>query len=198
MLVGRAFDELRAAGLATGDRLDADLLDTLGLLAGAGREVFGWFSPDGAARHSAVVASTGQDAVVAVTDGTALALTPIRPTALIESAVQVLPARPAARHHSVMAPLGAIEAARRGRAGGRDGAAARTLVAILRRPRRGGGQLNAAIQDRGRAGSPLTYLDTDEGRTLLTTSPGADGRSWLTAVPGTDQQLTEHLRRLLP
>jgi len=81
-LVPKAMDELAAAGLVHRGRIDGDLLDTWTVLACARREFYGWFTPDGVAEHAVVVAAAGEDAVIGVTDGAALALTPIRPTAL--------------------------------------------------------------------------------------------------------------------
>lgn len=200
--IDRARRELGDIRLATGTRIDGDLLDALALLANPGQQVFGWFSPDGAAPHAFVAAAAGEDAVVAVTDGAQLALTPIRATALIGSIPHVLPPHPPTRDHSITAPLDAVEAVGRGRtAPGRDGAAARSMVTVLCRPRCGGGQLHTDGPNRPRTGNRadprVTYVDATEGRTLLTTSTGADGRRWLTAVPGSADQLTERLNRLL-
>jgi hypothetical protein len=212
VLTRQAMDELAAVGLVHRGRVDPDLLDTWVLLARAKREYYGWFTPDGVGEHAVVVAAAGEGVVIGVTDGTALALTPIRPTALAESLVLALPEVEPARHPSISVPRDAFDAVLHG-----DGDAAsvlvktmgstarhdtdaRQLVDLLRQPRRGGGQFFAACRDRLgvriRSRRPLNYLDTTHGRTLLTEAPSGDGRSWILAVAGDDRQFADQLDRL--
>lgn len=212
MLTRQAMDELAAAGLAHRGRIDPDLLDTWELLARAKREYYGWFTPDGVDEHAVVVAAAGEDAVIGVTNGAALALTPIRPTALAESLILALPQVEPARHPSISVPREAFDAVLHGDGDvssvlvktvgstGRHDADARQLVDLLRRPRRGGGQFFAACRDRlgvrVRSHRPLNYLDTGHGRTLLTEAPSGDGRCWVLAVAGDDRQFADQLDRL--
>ena len=212
VLIQRAIDELAAAGLVHHGRVDANLLDTWAVLARAQREYYGWFTPDGVAEHAVVVAATGEDAVIGVTDGSALTLTPIRPTALVESLILALPSVEPTHDRSISVPRDTVDTVLHGTddAGsalvntvggtGRHDADARRLVDLLRRPRRGGGQFFAACRDRLgvriRSRRRLNYLDTTHGRTLLTEIPGSDGRSWVLAVAGNDRQFAEQLARL--
>lgn len=211
-LVAKAMEELEAEGLADAGYLDPDLLDTLSLIARAGSEFFCWFNPDGVEQHAAVAASNGQDAVIAVTDGAAVAFTPIRPTALAESLTAALPyAEPASDHainvpkevfeaeHKAGAPTSTIMGGRRG--ANNDAVAARTLLTILQRPRTGNGKLYAAERDRlgkrYRSESWVDYVDTPEGRTLLVIKSGSDGRPWILALPGTEHHMIDQLNRLM-
>ena len=212
VLTRQAMDELAAAGLVHRGRVDPDLLDTWVLLADGKREYYGWFTPDGVGEHAVVVAAAGEDAVIGVTDGTALALTPIRPTALAESLILALPEVEPVRHPSISVPRDAVDAILHGAgdggpvlvkavgSSGRHHADAWQLVDLLRQPRRGGGQFFAACRDRLgvriRSRRRLNYLDTMYGRTLLTEAPSGDGRSWILAVAGDDRQFTDQLDRL--
>jgi len=212
VLARQAMDELATAGLVHRGRVAADLLDTWVVLARAKREYYGWFTPDGVGEHAVVVAAAGEDAVIGVTDGAALALTPIRPTALTESLILALPEVAPARHRSISVPRDAFDAVLHGSGDGgpvlvkavgstgRHDADARQLVDLLRRPRRGGGQFFAACRDRLgvriRSRRCLNYLDTTHGRTLLTEAPEGDGRSWVLAVAGDDRQFADQLARL--
>ncbi|MDQ3887425.1 MAG: ESX secretion-associated protein EspG [Actinomycetota bacterium] len=214
MLTRQAMDELAAVGLVHRGQVDRDLLDTWMVLARAQREYYGWFTPDGVGEHAVVVAATGPDAVIGVTDGSALALTPIRPTALVESLILALPGMEPARDRSISVPRGAVDAVLHGAededggsvlintagGAGRHGTVARQLADLLRRPRRGGGQFFAAWRNRLgvriRSRRRLNYLDTTHGRTLLTEIPGTDGRSWVLAVAGDDRRFAEQLDRL--
>ena len=212
VLARQAMEELAAAGLAHRGRIDPDLLDTWVVLGRAKREYYGWFTPDGVDEHAVVVAAAGEDAVIGVTDGVALALTPIRPTALAESLILALPEVKPARDPLISVPRDALDTVLHGDGDvnsvlvkavgstGRHDADARQLVDLLRRPRRGGGQFFAAWRDRlgvrMRSRRPLNYLDTTHGRTLLTEAPGGDDRSWVLAVAGDDRQFADQLDRL--
>jgi hypothetical protein len=212
VLTRQAMVELAAAGLAHRGRVDPELLDTWEVLARAKREYYGWFTPDGVGEHAVVIAAAGEDAVIGVTDGAALALTPIRPTALAESLVLALPEVKPARHPSISVPRDAFDAVLHGAGDAtsvlvktvgstaRHDVDARQLVDLLRQPRRGGGQFFAACRDRLgvriRSRRPLNYLDTTHGRTLLTEAPSGDGRSWVLAVAGDDRQFADQLGRL--
>lgn len=213
-LVRQAMDELAVAGLARRGRIDGDLLDTWTVLACARREFYGWFTPDGVAEHAVVVAAAGEDAVIGVTDGVALALTPIRPTALAESLVLALPEVEPASVPSISVPGSALDAVLHGAGdtgrvlvstagnGGRHDGDARKLLAVLQRTRTGGGQFFAAYRDRFgariRSRGSLNHIDTAQGRTLLAQMPGGDGRPWILAVSGDDRQFADQLHRLLP
>ncbi len=77
--------------------------------------------------------------------------------------------------------------------------AAKELRGVIEQPRRGGGQLYAAVRDGGRrrrAEPPLTYLDTESGR-WMTFVDARGSERWIVAAPAGGKVIATRLRHLL-
>lgn len=204
-LTDQAWAELREYGLARGTELHPDLVDTFRFLTHAPQEFYGFFSVAGdESTRSVLGVGDRDDAMLVVLDDGGLTFVPIQATGLTESVVGVLPQVPPARSRSYTFPAGGgqpdegnvYEPEEDTRGGGF--AEARQ---ILRRPRTGGGQLLAARRDRygdrRRCAFPLTYLDTVDGRFLLTQERSGNGETWVTLAPADNAALADRFRRLL-
>ncbi|RZS41369.1 ESAT-6 protein secretion system EspG family protein [Herbihabitans rhizosphaerae] len=195
------------AGLGLTD--DPDLDDAVGLLVRPDRELYGWIDTtfDGRRREYGVLAVSGYGgALLAVHefDNGVVALLGARPEELLAAFLAQLPDAPAADGESVTMPYDELEAATAPRGEGFGGFSRRPVnpnvraaLRILARPRWGGGNLYAARKTanghRVRAESPVTFIDTDDGRWLTMVS-GRDGQRWATAAPATPQLIADRLR----
>lgn len=212
------FGRLAGRGLvnADGNRLAPSWDDLFAALAEPDLAVDVVGTLDGPVRGLAAV--RGDAAALAVQEGTSVAVTPIRPDAVVEAAVALLPDAPAGPGRHVSGRLAAIRAYLDGGttpghheddedadplAGSHDRSERQALAAAGMRPddallllslangRVAGGQFGVAVGGPGparRATPPLSWFDTDEGRYLMTN----DGE-WLTVEPADGPTLVAHL-----
>jgi hypothetical protein len=216
--LGRASAELAHLGLLNGPHLAPDFHETLTVLARPATEFYGWLAtPE--EQHTALVAASGQEALLVVRRDEQLTLTPIRPGGLAETMVAQLPPVPPARGRAVNLPEQGVRAiaAARGDAPigqaqpvpdaafdvfGRESMAedAKELLAVLEQPRTGAGELYAAVRtptgERRRCRNHLNYVDTEQGRWITQVSGDRPGSGWLVATPASRQLLVSKLQEM--
>jgi hypothetical protein len=201
----RAQDAMRAEFRRLGmvdhqGRWDADMLDTLAVVARPSVEYFGWFNIDGGSTFGVLVAALGEQAVVVVRGPAKVRLTAIRNHSLPETLVRQLPVVPAARIEAVNIRQGEIEttAADDGRTvlvdarpGARDDLAA--VRALTAEQAVGLGELYVAVRDgrglRVSSREPIRYRDSQRGRVLITVAD-----DYLSIAPATPVLLAARLR----
>lgn len=206
----RAGEELSRAGLFDSARgVHPDLLDTFRALAKPAVEFFGWI---GDRQHpkamSALAIAAGNEGMLAVLNGNALGLHPVRPDTLADALVAQLPAAPAGHGQSITVPASDIDGT--GSRGGDEefsvfsgqqrNPATQQLKRLVAQPRTCAAQLYVAVRDdlgrRRRCPFPLNVIDTDTGRWFVHRQHAADGQVWLTAAPATQQVLVTKLGQM--
>lgn len=206
----RAGEELNRAGLFDPDRgVHPDLLDTFRALAKPAVEFFGWIGDRQRAKPvSALATATGTEGVLAVLNGNALGLHPVRPDTLADALVAQLPAAPAGHGQSITVPASDIDGA--GCTGGDEefsvfagqqrNPAVQQLKRLVAQPRASASQLYVAVRDelgrRRRCPFPLNVIDTDTGRWFVHRQHAAGGQVWLTAAPATPQTVVAKLHEM--
>ncbi|MEU6129464.1 ESX secretion-associated protein EspG [Saccharopolyspora sp. NPDC047091] len=200
------FRALADRGLATGERLDAELEELLRLLAEheISVDVVGY--ADGPIR--ALAAADRRSGVLAVLDGDRLSLRGFRPGALAAVAAGVLPSaepgkgRSLTVRHEVLAKVADEDDFGDDPFGGdldehtalvRAGVSEQDAAALveLAENRRGGGQLG--VRGGGsRAATLISWMDTSQGRYLL-----IGERGWLSVVPAEPGRVEQRLGEML-
>ncbi|WP_199430768.1 ESX secretion-associated protein EspG [Qaidamihabitans albus] len=187
-------EDLAGQRLLTGGRPREDFYDALVLLTRPGVELFGWVQDDELGNYAVSVSRTGRDCVLLLRRGDWVRLMPADPDGMAETWIEQIPHRPAGGDTSLNLPESdapwILDHPRTP-----DG---RKLKRLLELPRFGGGQIHAAIRSangRQRAATPLTYLDTADGRWLLGFDTSGPDR-WVTATPATQHAFETKLRDL--
>lgn len=203
----RAGEELNRAGLFDPARgVHPDLLDTFRVLARPAVEFFGWIGDRQRPKPmSALATAAGNEGVLAVLNGSALALHPVRPDALADALVAQLPDAPPGYGQSITVPAADIDGGgSRGVdeefsvfAGQQRNPAVRQLKRVVTQPRACAAQFYVAVRDelgrRRRCPFPLNVIDTDTGRWFVHRQHAAGGQVWLTAAPATPQTVAAKL-----
>lgn len=212
-IVAGAWESLNRRGLAHGTLVDADLADRLALLAHYTSAVDAWVWTD--RRISALAATNGIDAHLAVLEDDEVWLIPARPSSLAACVVAVAGEAPAGEGRSVSLPIESLRAADAAAEGdptrlvtcleraGVGPTDARSLAAMFGMV--GGlrlrGQFGAESRDHERrirrANRVVSCHDTAAGRYLYLCEPGADGSVWATVTPVDAQRLTHRVAELL-
>jgi ESX secretion-associated protein EspG len=205
----RARAELTQQGLVDGDQLDPDFDDVVGAFMRPDHELYGWINTTvvGQPRRYGVLAGFAHQQgflLVHEYEANAVVLRAIDPDDLLESFLaQLPPVRPAGRpgitvdYEKYLAASAPRQ--REGFAGFRKAAPSdvHALRALVEQPRSGDGNLYAAVRRlsgaRVRIRRPVNYIDTREGRWLLTLYT-KKGRRWATARPATRHLIASKLR----
>jgi ESX secretion-associated protein EspG len=184
---------------------------------------------DGATRSVLAVAAR-DDALLATRNADHISIVPIRATGLADAVISALPPAAPARSKSFTFPSNELAKAaglakdtgKHARArhtddedsygggflwpvseepGGPSGFDLVEAMAVLKRPRIGGGELFAASRDRyghhRRCEHGLVYCDTVDGRYLLTQESSSGRELWTILTPASAAALADRLRRLL-
>ncbi|TCP57379.1 ESAT-6 protein secretion system EspG family protein [Tamaricihabitans halophyticus] len=207
-------DELHQLGLLDGTRLQPDFQDTLGLLANARVEFFGWVQHE-QSNFAVLAASVGKEALLATRTGEQVWLKPGKvenPGELAGQLVTLLPKvnpadiRPFAVNEADLASVGAT--ANQGSLLDRPRSAQaielRQLEDLFKLRRSGGGALYAAIRDqqgnRHQVEDKLDYIDTVNGRVLSFFTGDGQARArktrTLNIAPGSPKWLSDKLATL--
>ena len=197
-LDARARTELAHHGLAYGDRLHPDLNDVVGAILRPDHELYGWVNAVVAdrPRHYGVLAGFAyQQGFLLVHEADAVALASVELDDVLDSFLaQLPPVRPANRpgitvdYEEFLAASAPRQ--REGFVGFRRSVPPdiQALRALVAQPRFGAGNLYSAARRgsgaRARIQRPVNYLDTPDGRWLLTLYTD-HGRRWATARPAT-------------
>lgn len=190
VLAGEVYRELGDRGLVSDDVIDADLASLLRLLVGCRVSV-------DAVGHVSyplrLLAAADQSAgVLAVQAGGEVWLTKIRPTALASAIVGALPLAAAGPGGSVSVPCPEMP-------GGADPGREWTMLAgtpafaSLAVQFRGSGRFGVSIGDRARTLSPISWIDTEQGRYLMVRNEG-----WLTVDPADSALIAGRVATILP
>jgi hypothetical protein len=192
-----SFAELDMAGIIGPN---ADLTDSLAVLARPTDECYGWFTHRGVTT-AVLAASIGADAALAVRHGDSIRMVPIDATRLVETVVGSLPVVPPGHGHSINVARSRLRAKAGVPAGVAvdrpgDGEAAFAWLSGL--PAAGAGELHVAVRNPitgRRVVSPhaVGYHDTAQGRWWVQVVPGHDD-DWIVAAPATADLLVTRLR----
>lgn len=211
---GSTFDGLRARGLADHRSMAPELQDSLRLMANPVREINGWVQT-GAGQVRLLAGSRGEGAALAMLDEHRLLVRTGPASELCTAVARQLPDRPAGPGSSVSVPSELLaQPAHGGRPGltgeqlenrlirgGVKPADARSLAAMVRGPKHGGGKFGAARRDRNGTrhptGAALVYLTTERGGYTLQPLRGPDSSAWTTLAPATLAQLAHRIGQLL-
>jgi hypothetical protein len=192
-ILRRTLARLADFGLATPHRLEPPLRATLATMATASHEFYAWSSFRDGDVGAILVASSRDEAVRLITDGTIVHLDPIDADQLAEHFVDTLPDIPGARVRPIAVassdyaddrhlgdPLAEPSAAEQQAARLRD---------LLSHERDAVHQLYAAVRDREdvrRRSVPLSAIDlSDRGRVITFLSGEDHGPDIINLVPGT-------------
>lgn len=150
-------------------------------------------------RLSARVASSSDGpAVRAVLDGQLIHFDRVRPSALVQAVIELVPDERPALDQSITITSGTEKSARPEGAqfarmvrAPRSGRAAQLAAAraILERPRIRIGQFGIMVREARDPLPELGWFDTDAGRYFAQASTGEDGRSWVTYAPADNAKL---------
>ncbi len=205
----RAWDALRARGLADTRQLNPDLEDVLGLIARPDRELNARLDlPEGIS--TVVGCARGEHAALAELSESGLRLRVARATALPTAVAEVVPDHPTGSGTAVSVPaellpddqgLTGAELERALLRGGVRPEDAQRFRAMLRGPKLGGGKFGAARLDRqgGRhvAEFVVTYYQTERGGYTIEQKRGVDRSRWYVVAPAARPQLAQRLADLL-
>jgi hypothetical protein len=193
--------DLTQRDLANRGRLDPEVAQALITLCSAEVAVTAIGLLDDGQQLLARAALANSQAVRAVLDGQRLLIDYIRPSALAQSMVELLPDMPPAIDQSITitqeAPASpkpeGTQFARMVRAP-KTGRSAQLAAAkaILERPRIRVGQFDLILRGKRDRLPEIGWFDTDAGRYLMQANPGDDGRTWVTYAP-TDKARLRHL-----
>lgn len=207
-IVERAWASLADRGFAQGRRASGWLLDMIGVLANPVASIDVWVWAD--RRITALAASTGAHAMLAVVDGAEVWMIPARVSSLAESAVSVLGDLQAGVGQSVTVPHEVLVEAD-AEANGDPHALVTALqdrgVELWRAQEVAGMFLGTVargqvgVERRGRDGSPRRaprvtgFHDTDAGRYLFQLEHG-DDQDWCTLTPADNRLLADRVWEL--
>jgi hypothetical protein len=198
----RAHAELTRLGLMRGDRLVPEFDDMVGALVRPDHELYGWIDTVVAGRprrFSVLAGSAHQTGFLLVQDhepGT-VTLTALDPDDLLDAFLAQLPPKRPANRPGITVTHDEFLATRPGVR--RRSAPPRLLAlqALVDQPRSGAGSLYAAVRrgvgTRVRVPRPVTYIDTRDGRWLITHHT-RDGHRWTRVRPATPHLIAGRLR----
>ncbi|MEU6646232.1 ESX secretion-associated protein EspG [Saccharomonospora sp. NPDC046836] len=182
--------DLAGQRLLTRDRLDDDFYDVLNVIARPAREYFGWVQDEEYGNYALSVAGSGRSCVLVLRRGNWVRFMPAQADRMAETWLDQIRAVPAGGAASISLP----EAEAPWVTGEPCTPEARRFLTLLDLPRFGGGQVHARSGTEKSA--PLTYLDTTDGRWLL--SSDGDGRDrWITAAPGTPAEFARKMHAMV-
>jgi hypothetical protein len=205
----RAWDALRARGLAGTHQLNPDLEDVLRLIARPAVELNARLDlPEG--KRAVVGCARGEHAVLAELTESGLRLRLARATALPIAVAEVIPGRPMGSGATVSVPAELLpehqgltgaeleQALTRGGARPDD---AQRFRAMLQGPKLSGGKFGAARADRQGsrhvAEFVVTYYETERGGYTIEQKRGVDRSRWYILAPAARPQLAQRLAYLL-
>jgi hypothetical protein len=205
----RAWEALRARGLAGTRQLAPELEDALHLIARPAAELNARLDlPDG--KRSVVGCVRGEHAAVAELSEFGMRIRGARSTALPTAVAEVIPDRPMGSGTAVSVPAELLSdhqgmtgtevehALLRGRLRPDDAHRFRTM---LHGPKLGGGKFGAARRDRQGsrcvAEFVVTYYETERGGYTIEQKRGVDRSRWYTLAPASRLQLAQRLAYLL-
>lgn len=195
---GRTFDEragIRAAVIASlaGRSLAGEAESAVALFARPHTEITLFGALDDDVRLFARVCRTDQRALRAVGKPNTVQFEHIRPTAIVSSAVELLPAERPGPGQSVTISAGSV--------GAHEGGVARAVQAqdpqlakartILERKRLRLGQFRITVA--GRHEPDIFWFDTPVGRYVLTSREADDGQTWATISPADSGRIAQLL-----
>jgi hypothetical protein len=203
--VARAWESLEGRGLASRGRVVPELADGFALLANPQVSIDIWIQADRSI--TGLAAAIGEEAILAVVDGSEVWLIESRATALAEAAVSVAGDMPAGHGRSISLPHDTLRDA--AAEAGRD--AEKLMLALERKglalsdaqemARMFEGQSTrgqfGVERGRDRAGRVVSFFDTPSGRFLHQLRPSTDGRNWSTVTPASNQKLASSIWELL-
>ncbi|HEX7659758.1 MAG TPA: ESX secretion-associated protein EspG [Pseudonocardiaceae bacterium] len=210
-----AYAELGRIGLARSTNVDPVLLDIMRMLSAPTLELHGWVSQPRRPMIGVVAAAGPRGAVLAFKDEKTIHVEPIRADHLAQSIVRLMPALGPGRGPSVTLPMDVIKVIEANRTfreetGGflerNNGRTqlekdADAMVALLKQPRLGGGQIYAGFRpklgSRRESQTPLAYVDAESGRWLVKDKRGSTGDLWKVATPATADLMISELNHLL-
>lgn len=202
--------ELDGRQLLSRGRLDPEVEASLQVFAQGPIAIIAVAQLDEGRQLFARVASNGQYAVLTRQDGNMLVFTEVRPSAIVPSIVELLPATPAAAGQSVTV----AKPEKRGRHALDEGAydpfarvtrprpaasgpgQLRMVERIFHKPKLRIGQFTP-FPGRGAPLTPTAWFDTPDGRYFVTAREAADGQSWLTYAPADNARIAHHLHSQL-
>lgn len=215
LLRRQAHAEFSSRGLA-----DSPVVEWLGVLARPSVSIDALHIPE--FRHrpvSALAASDGRQAVLAVQDAGGVRLSGVYVDGLVSAIVDLLPAAARGTEASITLPLEQalrIQPSRAGvvaGSGGEQGTprrrqalsersqdAARIYAELIAQPRLRGGQFAANSRDElggKRRSAVLAWFDTASGRYLSLSRSGPDGREWVTVAPADPKTLRTRLTEMV-
>ncbi|MGH3517203.1 MAG: ESX secretion-associated protein EspG [Haloechinothrix sp.] len=201
-------------GLARGSRLHPDVEDMLVTFARAPLAIaiageLDRSGHDGGEPLFARACSDGRDAFMVVQRGTMLVFTEIRPTAMADAAVDLLPdirqamggpvsipataPAPAAADDEYYDPFARMREQR-------PSAQHRALQRIVSQPILSIGAFTPTVAAQSGSSAPVVWLDTVQeidqrpGRHFATSRQGPDGKTWTTYTPGDNARIAHYLR----
>lgn len=205
----RAWDTLRARGLANTRQLAPDLEDVLHLIARPSLELNARLDLPGG-RHTVVGCARGEHAALAELGRFGMRLRLARASALPTAVAELIPDRPMGSGTAVSVPaellpdqqgLTGADAEHALLRGGTRPDDARSFRMMLRGPKLGGGKFGAARHDRQGsrhiAEFVVTYYDTARGGYTIEQKRGIDRSRWYTLAPAARPQLAQRLANLL-
>lgn len=190
--------DLEQRGLAGSGRVEPDVGDSLATVYSSEIALTSVALLDDGRQLSARVASSGGSAVRAVLDGQLLHVDRVRPSALVQAVVELLPDERPALDQSITITSGTEKSAKPEGAqfstmvrAPKTGRAAQLAAAkvILERPRIRVGQFGIILRGARNPLPELGWFDTDAGRYLTQASTGDDGKSWVTYAPADNAKL---------
>lgn len=207
-LAAAAFDELNAAGLASGTDPHPDLAATLRALAAQPRCYYAMYlSSQLPYGDGPFVVIDGRSAVLATLDHSALHLRPVPPEHAVRAMVSTLPANRPGSGKSLT--FRADELDDQGKPVRRDNEGGGIMVAaspqrtdvdsyldLCRKPREAMIYLYAA-ERRKTTGKPVIAYDIQgDGRWVIANRPGPGGVQWISAAPAGAAEIVEQVEML--
>lgn len=198
------FADLERRGLAHRGRVEPEVEEALAMLARPQVAITAFGDHGGGRKLFARLGSTGGTAVIAVQQQLSLTFEYIRHTAMVSTAVSLLPDHRAGVGQSVTIELsapppeptdGRIASVVRPTRTGRT-AQVRAVETMLSQPKIRFGQFRVIARDRhGKTHNApdLFWFDTVEGRFLMLTTAHADGSKWSTYSPADKPRIGQHL-----
>ncbi|RZQ61752.1 ESX secretion-associated protein EspG [Amycolatopsis suaedae] len=185
-LEGKVVDGLNRAGLARGGAVTKPFRDLLAVAARAEREFYAWVGQVETGRSAAILTAADADgrAVRLFRDDAHIRIDRVRPEALAQGLVDLLPRVPGAPVPRMTVPKQAL-----------GSGAGEQLDRLMRAKRTGLHTVYVALPDgspnRAKRSSPMTLVDiAGQGRVLTYT----DGQDQVICVPGTPELLVKELQ----
>jgi hypothetical protein len=195
--------DLAQRGLAESGRVEPEVEESLATVYSSEIALTSVALFEDGRQLSARVSSSNGSAVRAVLDGQLIHFDWVRPSALVQAVVELLPDERPALDQSITITSGTEKSAKPEGAqfakmvrAPKTGRAAQLAAAraILERPRTRIGQLGIILRGTRNPVPELGWFDTDAGRYLTQASTGDDGKSWVTYAPADNAKLSHLLQ----